>query len=112
MLSEQGLVTRVQHLTVTRLRVWIKQGLVKPADQTAQSFSEADLARAALICNLEDQLGFSEEDVPVLLNLIDQIHGLRSEMLCLLGALDDLPPDVRTTVKLRIESRRGGDGGQ
>jgi chaperone modulatory protein CbpM len=71
MLSEQDLVTRVQHLTVTRLRVWIKQGLIKPADQTAPSFSEADLARAALICNLEDQLGFSEEDVPVLLNLID-----------------------------------------
>jgi chaperone modulatory protein CbpM len=85
MLSERDLVARVQHLTVTRLRVWVKQGLIKPADQTAQSFSEADLARAALICNLEDQLGFSEEDVPVLLNLIDQIHGLRSELLFLLG---------------------------
>jgi chaperone modulatory protein CbpM len=112
MLSERDLVARVQHLTVTRLRVWVKQGLIKPVDQTTQSFSEADLARAALICNLEDQLGFSEEDVPVLLNLIDQIHGLRSELLCLLGALDDLPPDVRATVKLRIESRRGGDGRQ
>src|SRR4029450_8547540 len=112
MLSERDLVARVQHLTVTRLRVWVKQGLIKPADQTAQRFSEADLARATLICNLEDKLGFSAEDVPVLLNLIDQIHGLRSELLCLLGALDDLPPDVRATVKLRIESRRGGGGRQ
>jgi chaperone modulatory protein CbpM len=108
MLSERDLVARVQHLTVTRLRVWVKQGFIKPADRTAQNFSEADLARAALICNLEDQLGFSEEDVPVLLNLIDQIHGLRSELMSLLGALDDLPPDVRATVKMRIESYRGG----
>jgi chaperone modulatory protein CbpM len=108
MLSERDLVARVQHLTVTRFRVWVKQGLIKPADQTAQSFSEADLARAALICNLEDQLGFSEDDVPVLLNLIDQIHGLRSELMCLLGALEDLPPDVRTTVKMRIETYRTG----
>jgi chaperone modulatory protein CbpM len=102
----------VQHLTVTRLRVWIKQGLIKPADQAAQSFSEADLARAALICNLEDRLGFSEDDVPVLLNLIDQIHGLRCELMGLLGALEDLPPDMRATVKMRIESRRSGGGRQ
>jgi chaperone modulatory protein CbpM len=107
MLSERDLVAAVQRLTVTRLRVWVKQGLIKPAEETAQSFSEADLARATLICNLEDQLGFSEEDVPVLLNLIDQIHGLRSELMSLLGVLEDLPPDVRATVKMRIESRRG-----
>ena len=76
MLSERELSARVQRLTVTRLRVWVAQGWIKPADQAAQSFSEADSARAALICNLEDELGFAEEDVPVLLNLIDQIHGL------------------------------------
>jgi chaperone modulatory protein CbpM len=108
MLSERDIVARVQHLTVTRLRVWVRQGLIKPADERAQGFSEADLARAALICNLEDELGFAEEDVPVLLNLIDQIHGLRSELRGLLEALEDLPPDIRTTVRMRIERRRRG----
>jgi chaperone modulatory protein CbpM len=106
MLSEREVVAKVQHLTVTRLRVWVKQGWIKPADTGAQSFSEADLARAALICNLEDELGFAEEDVPVLLNLIDQIHGLRSELTSLLEVLDDLPPDVRATVRMRIVARR------
>lgn len=108
MLSERDIIARVQHLTVTRLRVWLKQGWIKPADQAAQAFSEADAARAALICNLEDQLGFAEEDVPVLLSLIDQIHGLRSELMGVLAALEDLPPDVRATVRMRIESHRGG----
>lgn len=106
MFSESDVVARVQHLTVTRLRVWVRQGFIKPADEKAQSFSEADLARAALICNLEDELGFSEEDVPVLLNLIDQIHGLRSELRSLLEVLDELPEEVRTTVRMRITKRR------
>ena len=108
MLSERDIVARVRHLTVTRLRVWVTQGWIKPADTAAQGFSEADLARAALISNLEDELGFAEEDVPVLLNLIDQIHGLRSELMGLLAALEDLPPDIRATVRMRITSRREG----
>ncbi|MGH6833118.1 MAG: hypothetical protein ACRECM_08875, partial [Methyloceanibacter sp.] len=75
-----------------------------------RGFSEADIARAALICNLEDELGFAEEDVPVLLNLIDQIHGLRSELMGLLEALEDLPPDIRATVRMRItRNREGGE---
>ena len=106
--SEQDVIARVQSLTVTRLRVWVRQGLIKPADEAEQSYSEADIARAALICNLEEELGFAEEDVPVLLRLIDQIHGLRSELRGLLEAMEDLPPDIRTTVRMRIEQRRRG----
>ena len=108
MLSERDIVARVRHLTVTRLRLWVAQGWIKPADTAEQGFSDADLARAALISNLEDELGFAEEDVPVLLNLIDQIHGLRSELMGLLEALEDLPPDIRATVRMRITSRREG----
>jgi chaperone modulatory protein CbpM len=108
MLSERDLLTRVQRLTVTRLRVWVAQGWIKPADERAQSYSEADLARAALICNLEDELGFAEEDVPVLLNLIDQIHGLRAELKGFVDALEDLPPDIRATVRMRITTKREG----
>ena len=84
MLSERDVVARVRHLTVTRLRVWVRQGWIRPAP--TQGFSEADIARAALIRDLEDQLGFAEEDVPVLLSLIDQIHGLRSELKGLIEA--------------------------
>jgi chaperone modulatory protein CbpM len=109
MLTERDVVARVERLTVTRLRVWVAHGLVRPADANAPSFSEADIARAALICNLEDELGFAEEDVPVLLNLIDQIHGLRAELKGLLAALDELPEDVRATVRMRIVTHREGE---
>ncbi len=105
MLTERDVVARVQRLTVTRLRVFVTHGLIKPADETPR-YSEADIARAALICNLEDELGFDEDDVPVLLNLIDQIHGLRSELRGLIEAVEGLPPDMRATVRMRIEQRR------
>ena len=109
MLTERDLLSRVERLTVTRLRVWVAQGWIKPAGAAAQNYSEADLARAALICNLEDELGFNEDDVPVLLNLIDQIHGLRAELKGLLDALEDLPPDLRATVRMRMTRIREGD---
>ena len=102
MLTERDIVARVQHVTVTRLRVWVRQGWIRPAAKERQGFSEADMARAALIRDLEDKLGFDEDQVPVLLNLIDQIHGLRAELKTMLEVLEELPDDVRATVRTRI----------
>ena len=78
----------------------------KPVAKESQGFSEADMARVALIRDLEDKLGFDEEQVPVLLNLIDQIHGLRAELKTMLDALEALPEEVRATVKMRITKRK------
>lgn len=108
MLTEEDVVARVSRLTVTRLRVFVSQGLIKPEEDGAPGYTEADLARAALICNLEDEMGFDEEDVPVLLSLIDQIHGLRSELRGFVEVIEALPPEMRTTVRLRIEQWRRG----
>jgi chaperone modulatory protein CbpM len=105
MLTERDIVARVQHVTVTRLRVWVRAGWIRPAAKAEQGFSEADMARAALIRDLEDKLGFDEEQVPVLLNLIDQIHGLRAELKTMLDVLEELPEDVRATFKKRITKR-------
>jgi len=61
MLTERDIVARVQHVTVTRLRVWVRQGWIRPAVKATPGFSEADMARAALIRDLEDKLGFDED---------------------------------------------------
>ena len=37
MLSERDLLARVHRLTVTRLRVWVSQGWIKPADRESAS---------------------------------------------------------------------------
>jgi chaperone modulatory protein CbpM len=42
-----------------------------------REFSDIDLARAQLIGDLRSDLGVNDEAVPIVLDLIDQIHGLR-----------------------------------
>jgi chaperone modulatory protein CbpM len=102
MLSERDICAKLQRVKVTRLRVWVRQGWIRPAAEPPHGFSEADLARAALIRDLEDTLGFDEDQVPVLLNLIDQIHGLRAELRTALTALEAVPADARRELRLRI----------
>ena len=60
------------------LDVWIEEEwLVPDGLATELAFSEADLARAILIRDLMQDLGVNDEGVGVILNLLDQVHGLR-----------------------------------
>jgi chaperone modulatory protein CbpM len=106
MLDERDLVSKVEQLTVTRLRVWVSEGWIRPADTEAKGYSEADLARAALIRDLVDELGVNEEEVPVILSLVDQIHGLRTELRVLVEAIGELSEESRAQLKERISLRR------
>jgi len=67
------------------LEVWIEEEWLVPiAIAPDLAFSEADLARAKLIRDLKEDLGVNDDGVGVILNLLDQVHGLRralSEML-------------------------------
>ncbi len=67
------------------LEVWIEEEWLLPG-RTADElvFSEMDLARAKLIRDLKHDMGVNDEGVGVILNLLDQIHGLRKVMADLL----------------------------
>jgi chaperone modulatory protein CbpM len=71
------------------LEVWIEEEWLVPiGSSTDLTFSEADLARAKLIQDLKQDLGVNDEGVGVILNLLDQVHGLR-------GALAEMLQSVR-----------------
>ncbi len=60
------------------LEVWISEEWLAPqGPQSEPVFSEADLARAGLIRDLQQDMGVNQEGVGVILNLLDQIHSLR-----------------------------------
>jgi chaperone modulatory protein CbpM len=60
------------------LDTWIEAGWLQPGgSQSSREFSDIDLARARLIGDLRRDLGVNDEAIPVVLDLIDQIHGLR-----------------------------------
>ena len=66
------------HLDQQTLEVWIQDEWLSPEPGEAEPiFSEADLARAGLIRDLQGDLGVNREGVGVILNLVDQIHSLR-----------------------------------
>jgi len=57
------------------LEAWLEEGWLAPLE--ADHFSDVDLARARLICDLQRSLGVNDEAVPIILHLLDQMHGLR-----------------------------------
>jgi len=66
------------HLDQQTLEVWIQEEWLSPEQGDAEPvFSDADLARAGLIRDLQGDLGVNREGVGVILNLVDQIHSLR-----------------------------------
>lgn len=70
-------LTRSQ-LDTQLLSAWIEAGWLRPHESASgPEYSDVDLARARLIADLRDDLGLNDEAVPVVLDLIDQIHGLR-----------------------------------
>ena len=60
------------------LNAWIEdEWLIPSGSSAAISFSDIDVARARLIRDLKIDLGVNDAGVGVILNLLDQIHGLR-----------------------------------
>ena len=85
-ISKMEFLNRTQ-LDLETLEVWIEEEwLVPSGTATGQAFSEADLARAKLIQDLMQDLGVNEEGVGVILNLLDQVHGLRKALAAILQA--------------------------
>lgn len=65
-------------LNAQALDAWIDAGWLRPrGNGLGPEFSDIDLARARLIDDLRGNLGINDEAVPVVLDLIDTIHGLR-----------------------------------
>jgi chaperone modulatory protein CbpM len=95
-LKEREVVERLGTLTLTELRLWVSEGWVTP--QADRSFAEIDVARIRLVCQLRQDLELSEDAVPVVLSLLDQLHGLRNELRHLAQALEKQPEEVRRKV--------------
>jgi chaperone modulatory protein CbpM len=99
-ISEQEVLVTVRRVTVSRLRAWVGSGLVRPQSTGGSvTYSEADVARLCLICELSDDLEVSEETLPVVLSLIDQIHGLRRQLKMLGAAVEAQPRPVQDAIR-------------
>jgi chaperone modulatory protein CbpM len=91
-ISKSDFLERAQ-LDHETLKVWIDEEWLIPLQAEADlSFSEMDVARASLIRDLKTDLGVNDQGVGVILNLVDQMHGLRSVLIDLLRSVRELSP--------------------
>ena len=75
------------------LEAWIHEEWIVPAGSAGEmAFSDADVARVQLIRDLQNDLGINDEGVGVILNLVDQVHGLRRVLTELLRSAHDRAP--------------------
>jgi chaperone modulatory protein CbpM len=64
------------------LNAWIEEEWLVPRGSSPElSFSEIDIARARLIRDLQVDFGVNDEGVGVILNLVDQLYGMRRTLM-------------------------------
>ena len=72
-------------IEIDELDRWLTAGWLMPhRDGATADYSDIDLARAHLIRDL-GELGVNDEAIPIVLDLVDQVHGLRRALREALG---------------------------
>jgi chaperone modulatory protein CbpM len=89
------------------LEVWTASGWLEPRRVSGEPlFSDVDEARGRFIFALQRDMGINEAGIGVILDLVDQIHGLRGTMQELVEALGEQPEDIRRAIAAAAERRR------
>jgi chaperone modulatory protein CbpM len=100
------LLGRVESIEI---HAWIERGWVAPQGRRGGEplFSELDVARLGLICDLRHDLAVEDETMPLVLSLLDQVYTLRRQLGALTDAVQRQPPEVRRAILDRLRERRG-----
>jgi len=96
-----------------QLVLWVERRWVLPLQQDGDFvFSEADIARVQMIIDLRRDMGIDDEAMPVVLDLLDKLYGVRRQMRELLSAVGELPEAQRDMLMRRIGGFDGENGGK
>ena len=109
MIDTQQFIARIR-IDARALETWIEAGWLGPREDAGrQGFSDADLARAFLIRELTSELGVNDDGVSIILDLLDQMHGLRWALREVLSAVHAHPEAAgRIAAEIRSIAAPGG----
>ncbi len=94
-------------LDAASLQAWIEAGWLAPRQAGPErAFSELELARVCLIRDLREGMGVNDEGVAIVLDLLDQVHGLRQALRRVSSALLGLPEPLRQEILTRLQGSR------
>ena len=114
-MDEQAAVAEVKRLSLRELRLWVREGWIRPAEgEAGPVFDEIDIARIRLLCDLRKDMLVPADVIPTVLALIDHLHRTRRDLRRLTAALDEQPHEVRGLVlaSFRRMTEGGGPGGR
>jgi chaperone modulatory protein CbpM len=91
-------------LTTVHVERWVERGLLRPsADGEAWIFEPVDVARARLLADLVDEMGFDDEAVETVVDLLDQVHTLRRQLHKLGLAIGRQPAETREAIAVALK---------
>ncbi len=96
-------------LTEVHVERWVARGLLRPSSAgDGWRFEQIDVARARLLGELVDELGFDDESVETVVDLVDQVHTLRRQLDLLGHAIAEQPAATREAIAVALDrlSRR------
>ncbi|MGN6102184.1 MAG: chaperone modulator CbpM [Devosia sp.] len=69
------------HIEHEVLERWVGEGWLTPAvEGRSARYADIDVARARLILELSAEFEINDQGIEIIVDLIDQIHGLRSAL--------------------------------
>jgi len=97
--NERALVAEVRRLSLRDLRLWVREGWMRPSlGEDGPVFDDVDVARARLLCDLTKDMALSNDVLPIILSLIDNLHRTRRDLRRLTEAIETLPDEAQRSV--------------
>ena len=98
-----------RRLTTVHVERWVARGLLRPGvSSEGWTFASVDVARARLLGELADDMGFDDEAVETVVDLLDQVHTLRHQLDLVGRAIADQPAPVREAIAATLRRLGGG----
>jgi chaperone modulatory protein CbpM len=109
MIRLEAVAQRFPGLAPDELTLWVERRWVRAERDPdgAWRFSDMDVARVRLLVELRVTLEVTEDLIPLVLSLIDQLYDARRTVRALLAALDEQPAEVRSAVLAAAKDERG-----
>ncbi|SNR40030.1 chaperone modulatory protein CbpM [Paracoccus sediminis] len=105
--SETDVVAILDDLDPARLRSFVAAHVVTPVvTPQGHAFTEADVARLQLLCDLSDVYDLPNDVLVMVMSLIDQLNTARGDMRALIQAVATEPDDVRGRIITHVRNVR------
>jgi len=86
-------------LPETELTAWVQRGWVRPeGTEPDWIFGDIDVARVRLIHDFRHAMAVSEDTMPLVLSLLDQVYTLRGQLRAIAHAVEGQPESVRAAI--------------